>query len=139
MPKTTAKQLYVPQIGDVLELAKPWTFTVIAEHRNAALIGFAGMMPANANYASYWTMHHNELGSLTFDKGTNLAVDRIYIRQGKEQYSSITFRATKLSKAAAVEAAVSGGTGSMPKAYFGRKGIRFWVRLADANTIVFKQ
>ena len=54
----------------------------------------------------------------TLLKGTQLKVDRIYIRRGGESFSSVTFRTTKIC----------------PEKRFASK--RFWVKLRDANEIV---
>ena len=50
--------------------------------------------------------------------GTQIKIDRIYVKRGAESFSSITFRTTK--------------TG--PEKKFASK--RFWVKLKDANEIV---
>jgi hypothetical protein len=55
---------------------------------------------------------------VTLLKGTQLKVDRIYIRQGGESFASVTFRTTKVGP---------------EKKYAGK---RFWVKLRDANEIV---
>lgn len=55
---------------------------------------------------------------VTLKKGTQLKIDRIYIRRGGESFSSITFRTTKTS----------------PDKKFASK--RFWVKLNDANEII---
>jgi hypothetical protein len=55
---------------------------------------------------------------VTLPKDTQLKLDRIYIRQGAESFSSITFRTTKIS----------------PDKKFASK--RFWAKLKDANEIV---
>jgi hypothetical protein len=55
---------------------------------------------------------------VTLPKGTQLKVDRIYIRQGAEAFNSVTFRTTKQS----------------PNKKYASK--RFWVKLQDANRIV---
>lgn len=55
---------------------------------------------------------------VTFPKGTQLKVDRIYIRQSAESFASVTFRTTKVC----------------PDKKYASK--RFWVKLRDANQIV---
>lgn len=55
---------------------------------------------------------------VTFPVGTQLSVDRIYIRRGAESFNSVTFRTTKIC----------------PEKIL-RSG-RFWVKLKDANKIV---
>lgn len=55
---------------------------------------------------------------VTLKKGTQLKVDRIYIRRGAEAFDSITFRTTKIG----------------PEKRFTNR--RFWVKINDANKIV---
>lgn len=55
---------------------------------------------------------------VTLKKGTQLKVDRIYIRRGAESFNSITFRTTKVGP---------------EKRFYGK---RFWVKLRDANTLI---
>lgn len=55
---------------------------------------------------------------VTLPKGTQLKVDRIYIRRGGESFSSVTFRTTKIC----------------PEKRFASK--RFWVKLQAANEII---
>lgn len=55
---------------------------------------------------------------VTLPKGTQIKVDRIYIRQGGESFNSVTFRTTKIC----------------PEKRFASK--RFWVKLREANEIV---
>lgn len=55
---------------------------------------------------------------VTLPKGTQLKIDRIYVRRGGESFSSITFRTTKIS----------------PDKRFASK--RFWVKLNEANEII---
>lgn len=71
-------------------------------------------------YKSYWATNasDNPYIQVTFPAGTQLKVDRIYIRQGGESFASITFRTTKVC----------------PDKRFVNK--RFWVKLRDANQIV---
>jgi hypothetical protein len=71
---------------------------------------------------------------VTIPAGTILAVDRIYIRKGASDYSSITFYAKELG-----EVMVQGrrwfGT-SKPKK---KKALRFWAKLEDCNKIKFER
>lgn len=54
--------------------------------------------------------------SVTFNTGTELKIDRIYIRKGNKEYSSISFW-------------IKNGP---------YKGARFWAKLSEVNQIVFK-
>lgn len=60
-------------------------------------------------------------GDCTLKKGTILTIDRIYIRKGAKDYDSISFRINKSNE---------------PR--FKKKGIRFWVKLDEANNINYK-
>ena len=55
---------------------------------------------------------------VTLPKGTQLKIDRIYIRRGSESFSSVTFRTTKIC----------------PDVRF--KSKRFWAKLQEVNQIV---
>jgi len=67
---------------------------------------------------------------VTFPVGTVLAVDRIYIRKGASDYSSITFYAKGL------------GESEITNRWSGRttkwKARRFWAKLSDCNKIEFE-
>jgi hypothetical protein len=67
---------------------------------------------------------------VTFPVGTVLAVDRIYIRKGSSDYSSITFYAKGL------------GESELKNRWSGRttkwKAQRFWAKLQDCNNIEFE-
>ena len=64
--------------------------------------------------------------------GVELKIDRIYIRKGAKEYSSISFFANRL------------GEGYIKTGYSGnekkikRKSLRFWAKLSDCNKIEFK-
>lgn len=72
-------------------------------------------------HTSAWgdEVHHKAFATVTLPKGTILTTDRIYIRKGISEYSSITFLIRETS---------------IP-----HKGkIRFWAKLADVNTMVIE-
>lgn len=102
--------LYVPDIGDRLQLEADWTFDLFYERRNKTLLEHFG-----------FTFSHRRDGleKVSLPKGTVLKVDRIYIRKGDgfSDFSSISFYAEKLD---------------------GKKSPRFWAKLSDCNKIVFK-
>jgi len=92
-------------------------------------------------YKKYWedrAIHREEAAKIgkpsiqvTLPKGTKLIVDRIYIRKGASDYSSITFRTNSLG-----EATVKGGFfQSKTKT---KKSLRFWIKLQECNTIIFE-
>lgn len=70
---------------------------------------------------------------VTLPAGTELSVDRIYIRKGASEYSSITFYAKRLPEITYTGKRWHYGS-SKPKKI---KAFRFWAKLADCNQIEF--
>lgn len=121
-------KLYIPELGDKLELTKDFTFTLYAERRNNTL-GFALGLRNNKNtYGIGWKVDEEEpytsktraAGEVTIPKGTVLKVERIYVRNGLKEFDSITFRAM---------------AGPDPK-YL---KTRFWVKLDETRNLEFKE
>lgn len=115
-------RLFIPKLGTNLTLTADWTFPLHHERRNAALF--------KAFDLPMWTWSFGQEKppapvQVTIPAGTVLTVDRIYIRSGAADFSSLTFRATFPGKKTA-------------KSFFGRTGVRFWAKLADVNRIEFE-
>lgn len=102
-------KLFIPEIGDVLILTEDWTVDIYKEYRNESIYKVLGIED-KINY------HVNSKELVVFDKETELKVDRIYIRKGKNKYSSLSFYVLN---------------GKF-------KGCRFWAKLKDVNKIEFK-
>ncbi len=68
---------------------------------------------------------------ITLPAGTILKVDRIYIRKGKGEYSSITFFAEGLGETIIPASGQVWGRQYDAK----KKKLRFWAKLADVNTM----
>lgn len=94
-------------------------------------------------YVKYWADYKEwsdkckEVGvdqlNMTLPAGTILKVDRIYIRKGNSDYSSISFYASGLGK---VEVwAPSYGNDRTKKS---KSSLRFWAKLQDCNQIEFE-
>jgi len=106
------RQLYLPEIGDKLRLVRPWTFSLYNEYRNE------GMCKTLKTLGKVAPRRYDAPPvEVTLPEGTLLTVDRIYIRRGKTEYSSVTFRA------------VLKGVKGKP---------RFWAKLVDVNEIQFE-
>ena len=106
-------QLFIPPLGTCIRLTKPWSFKLHYESRNRSMWDLCFSIP--------WDhMSHLRQGTINPMKYTlyeaDLTVDRIYIRQGMESHSSVTFK------------------GAVPSMGVIRK-VRFWVSLEDANKI----
>lgn len=121
-------KLFIPEIGTVITLAEDWTFTIINESRNRGLAVLMGIKDADY-YLPFGSKESDEIesyryygqrrvpidpGTYTIKAGTNLEVDRIYIRKGNEEFSSVTFKMRVKSKV-----------------------VRFFARLEDVNKIEF--
>lgn len=106
------KQMYIPEIGNIIKLEEDWEFTLYIESRNFTLL--SAITNEDWNYSNY-----REKGPITttLPKGSKLTVDRIYIRQGLSNFSSLSFYldAPEISK----------------------KRLRFWAKLVDVNNIIF--
>lgn len=118
-------RVFIPELGTILTLAQPWTFTIINENRNRGLAALRGVKNPDY-YFPFGTEENKEIsggwnyrqrvpvdpGTHTLEAGTNLEVDRIYVRKGNEEFSSVTF-----------------------KMRVGSKMIRFFAKLDDINKI----
>jgi len=109
------RQLYLPEIGDQLRLVKPWTFLLYNEGRNKGLWDALGIKLSKGRRENGSWIEPKPV-EVSLPEGTLLTVDRIYIRQGMKEYSSVTFR-------------------SILKGI--KKKPRFWAKLGDVNNIQF--
>ncbi len=117
-------QFFVPDIGTTIKLNFDWEFVLYQERRNYGFIDLFGLFNGRV-YQDWRTRTDPETATVTVRAGSELQIDRIYIRKGAEDYSSITFW---LGKGAVVIG--PDGTQHAPK-----KRIRFWAKLADVNKI----
>jgi len=135
-------QLYVPSIGDDIELLSAWEFPLYLEYRNATLI--------NRIRPNMKVGYGGGDGSIiaVLEKGTILRVSRIYIRSGKSEWDSITFnivsapkdkKRAKLQKARASQWVGPDKVKVVPEDEQKFKGARFWAKLADVNDIKYKK
>jgi hypothetical protein len=123
-------RVMIPEIGTVLILAEDWTFTIINEQRNGGLAKMLGREKEGDYYFPFGSRDRNEAeythqwygrqrvpndpGNYTWPVGTSLEVDRIYVRKGNEEFSSVTFKTRVKGKV-----------------------VRFFAKLDDVNNIVF--
>ena len=143
MKSFLSRTLFVPEIGTELKLAEDWYFNLYAEYRNETLGKLHGFelqwlaweewsnRPEEFKYLHYtWIKDGERKYSIpvVIPAGTILKVDRIYIRKGNKDFSSITFTAPKF---ASVEME------SWNKTKY-KRGIRFWAKLSECNTIIFE-
>lgn len=86
MPK-----IFIPVLKQKLKLEQDWTFPLYEEHRNETLwyaFGLTGSKPGG--FCAYWA--NNNKKSVTLPRDTILQVDRLYIKNGLNDYDSVTFK-----------------------------------------------
>lgn len=113
-------RLYVPELGSIITLNKPWTFKLYHERRNK-LLKFV-----DENIIGKYYCGDDEYNEVTLPVGTVLKFSRIYIRQGCKDYSSVTFT---------IQSIPSEGIGEK----IGKKKPRFWAKLSDINKIEYRE
>ena len=103
--------LFIPDIGTLLKLEEDWQITLYNERRNFSLFKML-KLPYKSTV-------------IDLPKGLIIKVDRVYIRKGLSQYSSLTFtvpkpktKKEKLDMPVNVEWATA----------------KFWVKLHECNT-----
>lgn len=111
-------RLYVPDIGSSLRLEQDWKFPVYDERRNDSLLKVMAPDWLAQRRERNWARQFNTSIWCVLPAGTELIVARVYIRNGMNDYSSLTFR-----------------IGECPHKPYSKK--RFWVKLADANRIEY--
>lgn len=147
-------KMFIPDIGDRIQLAEDWTFKLLFEYRNTDL-WLALKLPYDRDMHRYISEHPmssqtkkylTEAGveiisktdgtgyrgdyeeyvtTVTFPKSTVLKVDRIYIRKGMKDFSSITFLVEQTSL-------------SLEKVKGAKKTPRFWVNLQEVNKMIIE-
>lgn len=136
-------KLYIPEIGDTIKLVAPWTFNLYNEHRNDTLIEI-GEIKFPDNQSSF-------MQSVPFiiPAGEVLKIDRIYIRKGSADYSSLSFlwKGMKTKKRSEPRYAtvlqpghpMHGIRQHVGENVISAKPVRFWAKLSDVNNIEFEQ
>ena len=110
-----AVKFYVPEIGTVVRLDEAWTFRLYDERRNEQLLGQLGMKVGR------WDRDPKHV-EVVVEAGAEMSVNRVYIRQGASDYSSLTFYlkpGAKVSKDG--------------KEFVTKGKTRFWAKLSDVN------
>lgn len=85
--------IFIPPLGTKLKLTEDWKFTLYNESRNETLRTLHGL---ETRWLSYRDKQDGVATppnkKVTIPAGTELIVDRIYIRKGSEEFDSVTFR-----------------------------------------------
>jgi hypothetical protein len=128
-------KLYIPEIGSEIRLTANWTFDLYNEDRNSTMMEFMGD-PRKIAWSKFDAI------PTTILAGEILKVDRIYIRKGLEEYSSLTFYwKGKRTNSKMVEKWSTAylGTHHVDKIDLVKqpaRAVRFWAKLADVNEII---
>lgn len=112
-----AGKFLIPDIGTVIKLLEDWTFRLYREKRNNPLIKICGK--GSAGWGDMVTLSYE----VTIKAGSMLSVDRVYIRQGAGEYSSLSFHLLK------------GGIIEFEGKTIKANG-RFWAKLSDVNRMM---
>ena len=123
-------KLYIPENGDSIRLTTDWTFDLYNEDRNSSLMEKIG---DTRKCIGDWSPDYGAI-PCTIPAGAELKIDRVYIRKGKSDYSSITFLWKGEALPAKIEQYRTGEYYKIP-----RQPIRFWAKLTDVNKIEFEQ
>lgn len=116
---------FIPEIGTKLKIKEDWTFSLHREYRNKHIC-IADNEKCDYNAKGFYER--------TLPSGSEFMVDRIYVRQGAKEYSSVTL----FIIATGDKVLTKQGTRTQP---FKNKGAqhygRFWVKLTDFNAANF--
>lgn len=133
-------KLYIPEISDEIRLTADWNFGLYNEDRNQSLME---LMKDTRKVVWGGSPDYGHI-PCTIPAGSILKVDRVYIRKGKGEFSSLTF----LWKGAYIPSKMepwerwNRDTGRVePTGEFQkipRRPIRFWAKLEDVNNIEFE-
>ncbi len=133
-------KMYIPELGDQIKLTADWVFELHVEDRNSTLMEFLHNCEFSwENYRTGITM------TSVIPDGSILKVDRIYIRKGASDYSSITFFWKDMSippkvvdrKITAFNYHGMPGHTEIYQKKIPKKPVRFWAKLSDVNNIEF--
>lgn len=125
---TEPMHLFVPDIGTVIRLTDYWGFRLYQEYRNAGIIELMGLFEGQSN-RPWQERGPLPLAHLRLKPGAELTVDRIYVRQGAGEYSSLSFWVEKGAVIEELRNPRYDGSNTI------KKRTRFWVKLIDANRI----
>lgn len=127
-------RMFVPELGTVIVLERDWPLTVHDETRNLSvyddLAAEAGVPLRFVGTSNSWRSHDGPGLPLVLPAGTELRVDRIYIRKGAEDFSSLTFIIESTT-----HPVLAGSYAGQPRvgARAASRKRRFWAKLEDVN------
>ena len=134
-------KLYIPEIGSEIRLTADWTFYLYNEDRNSTL-----MEVMNDPRKPEWS-GDKDYGALPciIPSGAILKIDRIYIRKGLGEYSSLTFlwkgmrtNSKMVDRYMTPIYVNSRGPSLHYQVKKPARPVRFWAKLDDVNKIEFE-
>lgn len=131
-------KLFIPPLGTVLQLTADWSFRLYNDYRNDSL--------RNALDLEWPRDHHGYSISggsvgVTIPAGSQLKLDRLYVRKGQAAFDSATFYliGKTVPQRKEERKAVAFGEGkATPFTYIKtipKKNVRFWAKLPECNNI----
>ena len=149
-------QFYIPEISDEIRLLADWHFDLHNEDRNDSLAKFLKTGQDRTNrYPALPPV------PIVIPAGSILIIDRIYIRKGSSEFSSITFRWKGVSNPAYYEerqdyskllingvptkydyklhGSISSWIPVMIQSRVSQEPIRFWAKLDEVNRIQYEK
>ena len=106
----------IPTIGFKFILDEPWVIDLYDHGNNSNAFKWLQLKHPTYQSGQGWYRSGNLSVKAEIPAGTLLSVDRIYIRQGKADYDSITFNVIGLK---------------------GLGRVRFWVKLSELDNLIF--
>jgi hypothetical protein len=158
-------KMYIPSIGDQIQLTQDWNFSLQNESRNSTLweIATGEEMKDEWHWVDINDSSKGRVGKIVIPViipvGEILKIDRIYIRKGMDDFDSITFfwkgKATtsrtkeKVAQALEISRTTPNNIFSVPaldvrvirehryEVKIPSRSVRFWAKLEDVNRIEF--
>jgi hypothetical protein len=110
-------KLFIPTLGTKIKLLEDWHFKLYYERRNDSLLKAQGFI--DPEKPMKWIDGYGQINyDTSLPAGTQLTIDRIYIRKGAKNFDSVSF-----------------WIGTKPKGVGLQGKIRFWAKLKDVNNI----
>lgn len=137
-------KICIPSIGSKILLSENWSFYAYPEGRNETLFRHLGL-----RWPKDWKEEEEMMKKpekVTLPAGTELRIDRIYIRKGLDGFDSVTFflcgqktkKETEIKTAHHWHTDKVGGKWKKGDEYRYEyvkpaRAVRFWAKLADVN------
>jgi len=119
-------KINIPTVGSLIELQKPWSFTLYDESRNDSLAKLL-----SKHKKAKIPKGKDAQTEVSLPSGTVLEVDRVYIRQNAGEYDSLTFKINGCDWFDDKDKNLR--VFSADKCF-----ARFWAKLDDVNKIIGK-